>query len=143
MYSFAFSGFPKWLSFVLLRKICMSSWLTAFSVLVILSWNWINFYSVLLCPMLSVWLEGCFWLMEDNMGIFVIELNRLVPVFLNISNFTPWFPWLLGWSIPWSNFLGKDEWKISFLNSCISAVTSQFTGSSSVEFFFESHYPSK
>jgi len=32
--------------------------------------------------MLSVWLEGCFWLMDDNMGIFVIELNRLVPMFL-------------------------------------------------------------
>lgn len=94
-----FSGFLKYLSFVEGKKNKrMSSQLIASDLLVILSLKWINFYSALLCSMLSVWLEGQFWFMGmKSKGMFCHWTQEIGSNVSYISDFTPsWFSWLAG-----------------------------------------------
>lgn len=89
---FAFSGFLKCHSLVKLKKQTTKKVSTVNSFLVILSLNWINFNSVTLCFMLSVWLGDYFWFMDDNMGIFFCWIDSNVSYILT---FRPsWFSWL-------------------------------------------------
>lgn len=94
-FSFAFSGFHKCHSFVLLRK-NMSSQITASSFFVILSLSWISFNSVTLCSMLSVWCEDHFWFMNDSMTFFGI-LNQWTGSNIPYLNFSFFLVFMTVW----------------------------------------------